>query len=239
MTRIPHQPEEPPSELDVFRRQVNDGLHAMAQPLTVLRSAVAMLSRPQIAEATRLDYLELASAEMERTCRLFADLSGLIAAASSEAVQSQFDLWSLLAPLIDACEAMLREIPAEIRLSAPGLRATILGDAERTEQALSAVTMVMIAAAAPGDLVQVETTCRDGFLRLAFRNERSSHRQVSSADRLKLSVARASVLSQQGTFTFSEHPLLVTVALRLQPVAVEGDSAQDVQLRRALSHTPA
>jgi hypothetical protein len=65
-------------ELARFCESVGDGLHTLAQPLTILRSAIPACSAPGISADVLRHYLEVSRGEVERACALFASLQGLV-----------------------------------------------------------------------------------------------------------------------------------------------------------------
>jgi len=215
---------------------LDDGLHAMAQPLTILRSALAMLTLPQTSEARQRYYLETACAQVERACRLFEGVRSLVAVRLGEAEQSSFEIWDLLAPMIEVQSELLRESMIEIRLSNPGFRTTVVGDAERTEQALSAILSAAAAVASRGDVIELDASQHGMFLRIDVRNSGSKDTRLDASNRLGLSLAEANVLIQQGHYEFSEDPFCVSLALPLNQVdarALAGaGSLQESQIHR-------
>ena len=68
-----------------FRRELDEGLHALAQPLTVLRGALGALTmrgavRPEAASR----YLEMSNTQVERLCSLLSGLQNLLDGVRSE-----------------------------------------------------------------------------------------------------------------------------------------------------------
>jgi hypothetical protein len=68
-----------------FRRELDEGLHALAQPLTVLRGALGALTmrdagRPETASR----YIEMSNIQVERLCNLLSGLHSLLDGVRSE-----------------------------------------------------------------------------------------------------------------------------------------------------------
>ena len=68
-------------ELERLCANMSQGLHALAQPLTIVRSAVAALAAPGIATQKQRRYLELCTQHVERTCDLFESMQELVSAS--------------------------------------------------------------------------------------------------------------------------------------------------------------
>ena len=62
-------------------------LHALAQPLTILRSSVVGAGLEGIAPEKRRRYLEISQAQAERACKIFESLQEIVIAAQAEAEQ--------------------------------------------------------------------------------------------------------------------------------------------------------
>lgn len=64
-----------------------EGLHAMAQPLTILRGATGTLKLSSAVSGPDRRYVEMCSTQAERLCVLLATLRDLLDTAQSEAVE--------------------------------------------------------------------------------------------------------------------------------------------------------
>jgi hypothetical protein len=60
-------------------------LHALAQPLTILRSSVVGAGLEGIAPEKRRRYLEISQAQAERACKIFESLQEIVIAAQADA----------------------------------------------------------------------------------------------------------------------------------------------------------
>jgi signal transduction histidine kinase len=62
-----------------------EGLHALAQPLTILRSSIPALCREEAGTEKQRNYLRISKYEVERACELFGAMQDLLIAARSHA----------------------------------------------------------------------------------------------------------------------------------------------------------
>src|ERR1700739_1868512 len=94
------------AEHDSFTADLADGLHAMAQPLTILRSTIAMLSLSTDAEPSRSRCLDISVRQIDRTCRLFASLQERVVSQLEPPDRKPIDLEELLTRKIEdhACD---------------------------------------------------------------------------------------------------------------------------------------
>ncbi len=195
---------------------ISQGLHALAQPLTILRSAVAASNAPGVAPLDRQRYLELSSLHVERTCGLFECLQDLVIASQIEAECEPVELSEVLADVVEDRKTVLQTSGIELRVVAPTGTPTLQGDAARTLQALSAALKIAASVSSPGDAVELLVATRNGFVELVLQNKRIHGQALNSAQRLTLALAETNVRSQQGKYECVEDPLRVFIALPLQ-----------------------
>jgi hypothetical protein len=194
-----------------FCADVANGLHALAQPLSILRAAVEMIS---VSEKTaRRRYLDVAEQQMNRTSRLFSALQNLVASETEPAHCTRFDLWELLAPMIEDRKPALRELGIAIAASKPDSPRQVFADAARTQQAICAVLEIAVSNSTPGDRIELKTSQSGGFVEFTVTGADNEARRMSSTDRLNLSLAKLNIVSQQGAFDFCEEPFRITLTL--------------------------
>jgi hypothetical protein len=195
---------------------VADGLHAMAQPLTILRSSVAASVAPEFDAGRRQRYLEMSVQQIERLCGLFECLQDLVIAGQFEAECAPIELSALLAQVIGEQQPLLQASGIEFRAVLPDGPMSALGDAARTLEALLAGLKVAAALSASGDIVELLAEIKNQFVELTVRSDRTHPRALNSSERLTLSLAQANVLSQSGEFECAYDPFQLRLALPLQ-----------------------
>lgn len=203
-------------ELSRLCARLSQGLHALAQPLTILRSAVAACSAPGVTPIDQRRYLELATLHMECTCRLYECLQDLVIASQMEAECEPIMLLDVLADVVHGQKVMLEAIGVELLVSMPDSLPSLQADVSRTLQALSAALMIAASVSSTGDLVEFVVSARNGYVELVLQNRRIHGRRPNSSERLSLALAEANIRSQQGEYEFDEDPFRVSFALPLQ-----------------------
>jgi len=203
-------------ELGRLCAYMSQGLHALAQPLTIVRSALAALSAPGVTAVDRQRYLELSSQHVERTCSLFECLQDLVIASQIEADCGPVELSEVLAEVVEEQKAALEISGVVLRIDTPTGLPSVQGDTARTLQALGATLKIAASASSPGDLVELLGTARNGFVELVLQTKRVRGRPLNSPERLSLALAEANIRSQQGQYVCVEDPLRVFIALPLQ-----------------------
>lgn len=206
---------------------LNNGLHAMAQPLTVLRAAIEMLSLPRDMAIDRERYLETAAVQIGRTCALFLSVQDLVSARLVAPSCMRLDLRELTAPLIEHQRLSFEALGIGIAVRRGASWLPVWGDAERTEQAVTAALRTAAQVSSRGDVIELIAAPECGFMQLTLLNTRSHGERVSSSDRLELSLAEVNILSQRGRYAFADDPFRVSLAWPLDGCDVAGTHAED------------
>jgi hypothetical protein len=218
---LTHPTSDCAGEQDGFYADLADGLHAMAQPLTILRSAVAMLSFANEPEVPRHRCLDISVRQVERVCDLFASLQNLVASRLGLADAAPLDLRALLTQKVEDRVAQFRERGVELALVDANLLPPALGDARRTEEAISAVLEIALAVASQGERIEIRRTRASDFIEVVVGGGQG--RRLNSGELLALSVAKANLLSQRGQYRFTAEPFCVTLALPAGEFALQGE----------------
>src|ERR1035438_8170792 len=119
-----------------FLADMTAALHAMAQPLTILRSAVAAAAVPGISPVKQRRYLDLSTAQATRTCILFEYLQDLVIARQIEADCAPIDLSVMVSNAARDQKAALQGLGIELEVLRPKVLPMPFGDASRTLQAI-------------------------------------------------------------------------------------------------------
>ncbi|MGA2569256.1 MAG: hypothetical protein ABSF23_01940 [Terracidiphilus sp.] len=218
-------PRELPAETDSAQadaggqarlcEDLGNGLHAMAQPLAVLRGALGALAMRGRVAADSGRYLEMSIQQVERLCSTMNRLSGLLDAHQSGAARTKVNLCELIGSLLESDGFIPRESGVRIAAARPGRHVHVAGDPVRTEQAIRAALTAAMALASHGDVLHVGVAPGDGFAHLTVENRNSRGRTLNSSDRLQLSLAEANIRSQQGLYECVEDPFRVSIKLPL------------------------
>jgi signal transduction histidine kinase len=203
----------PTGAAESFTASMAEGLHALAQPLTILRNTVALMAAPKIAEAARQRYLDLSSEQVQRACELFEMMQDLVIVSQVEAVHKPFELAELVSAVVDDPHVGLETSGVTINVVVPGDLPPILGDYARTIRALAAALKITTSLSSPGGPVEVRASPSGSSGRLTVTNPRPHGRTLNSSQRLALSLIEANIRSQRGRYTFAEDPFCVSMEL--------------------------
>lgn len=197
--------------------ELADGLHAMAQPLTIVRGALCALTLNQDVPPTGQRYLEMSSVQLDRLCDLMSSLRSLLETTQFNANCVTVELWELISPILGDLDAALRKSGVQIApANAEQSAIHAIADPARTEQALRAALNTAVSVASRGDVILLDVLPHDGFVDLTIQNTNPHGKSLSSSDHLSLSLVKANVQSQQGIYECVEDPLRISLKLPLQ-----------------------
>jgi hypothetical protein len=203
--------------------ELDNGLHAMAQPLTVLRGVFGALKMRGAVGPEHARYLDMSEEQIQRLCQLMSGLRCLLDVAQNDATREAVDLWDMVIALIEEQEPTLNGTGVRIAAMEPEQPLMVMGDQGRTEHALRAALITAVRIASQDDVIHLEAVPGDSFVDLRVQNSKAHSKGISSANRLNLALAQANTLSQQGIFECSADPFFVSIKL---PLYAERDEAK-------------
>jgi hypothetical protein len=194
---------------------LGNGLHAMAQPLTVLRGALGAIELKQGVPGVQEHYLGILNSQVARLCSLMSNVQSLLDTLRFEAICAPINLWERIRPIFDEQNAILMERGVRLMISAPFENLRVNADATRTELAFETAIEAAAAVSSRGDAIEIHAVVRDGYVELTIRNRNARGKNMSSDDRLNLSLAEASIVSQQGSYELALDPFCISFSLAL------------------------
>jgi hypothetical protein len=193
--------------------ELDEGLHALAQPLTILRGALGALTMRGAIPPEASRYLDMSNAQVDHLCNLLSGLQNLLDGVRSEPACTEIDLWNLVASVLENRQAESRDSLQRIALAKPDCEFRVMADPVRTEQALHAALNAMEAQSQSRDDICMAISRRDGFANLNLHCTRSKGKNLTAINRLHLSAAEANVKKQQGFYECSESPFQISIKL--------------------------
>lgn len=193
-----------------FCANLSCGLHALAQPLSVLRSVLDQNYIEELASEDLKDTVALAAREVERSCRIFSCLQQLLRIERAQAEIAACDL-GLIAVRAAADVALLftdSEMRLKTELEADSPRVQM--DPEWTLQALTGLLLAVHSVARAQDTVAIEVVqAAAGVARLAVKVVDFDLDVVSQDFGLHLALAEAAMRGQRAGFRLLQKPFAV------------------------------
>jgi light-regulated signal transduction histidine kinase (bacteriophytochrome) len=198
-----------------------DGLHAMAQSLTVLRGALGACNLQGTESAKVERYLEMATKQSVTMNDLFAGLRAVLDSADGKANLEKVEIGELIRFVVQDLDSDLRECGAKVSFIELDAPVQILGDVEKTERAIRAAIRVAISASTRDGQIQLSVRSSKGRVEVIVETNTFEGKKLGFADRLNLSLIESNIRSQGGHHKFVENPVAVLFflpAYRAEPV---------------------
>jgi hypothetical protein len=215
--------ESKPEEIDAasdpraaLYSELSNGLHALVQPLTIVRGALGALSLGQGIAPEHARYLHMSSEQVDRMCELMSSLQNLLETSQHDADCVPVDMWELIEPMIESLAQVANDSGVRIAARKPHGVMHAIADPSRTEQAIQAALKTAVSVAERGDVIQLKLLPCGGFIDATIQAGSRRGKGLSSSDRLSLALAQMSIQSQRGMYDCSENPLRISLKLPLQ-----------------------
>jgi len=211
--------------LSAFYADISTGLHAVAQPLTILRGALGALAMRDGVKPECARYLEMSTTQTERLCTLISCLQKRLDAEQSKADRVTVNISELIASIMPNLKTLAKFSGVEIAVAQADSVSHFCGDSARTEEALQAVLQSAISVSSPGDVICLLVIPGDCVIQLIIENSNSHGKRLSSFDLLTLSVAEANIRIQEGTYAYVDDPLRISIELPVHLSRADGAEA--------------
>lgn len=202
-----------PGEAGRVYENLANGMHAMAQPLTVLRSAVAASTMPGVKAEARQFYLNASAEQVERVCALFREIQEILAAVQNPAECEPIDLSELLAYVAEVQKDLCGTSGVEIKIAGPQSPQLLVGDKQRTLQALLGILKIAVSLSGSGETIEVLTAFHFDGAELTVLNHSPQARNLTPLEQLSLSLAETKIRSQKGNYELFQNPFRVSLKL--------------------------
>jgi hypothetical protein len=205
------------AEPDRFHANLSSCLHAIGQPLTILRCTVAASAVQGIPGEKLQKYLGTSAEQVELLCGLFDCMRELVDSSRFEGECAPVEVSQLLSFVVEDQKPSLQASDLTIDVCIPAeLHSTVLADMNRSLKALTFVLKIAASISSQGDVIEVGVAQKNGGVELTVQNKRAHRRNFTSLQRLSLAVAEANIRSLDGNYVCTEDPLRVSMTLPVQ-----------------------
>jgi hypothetical protein len=204
-------------EADRFHANLSFCLHAIGQPLTVLRCAVAASTMQGITPERLQKYLSTSAEQVELLCGLFDCMREFVDSSQTGGERSPVEVSQLLSLAVEDRMPLFQASDLAIDVSIPAeLHSTTLADMNRSFKALISVLRVAASFSNQGDVIEVRVTPKNDGVELMVQNEGAQRRSFTPLERLSLAVAEANIRSQGGHYVCAGDPFRVSMTPAVQ-----------------------
>jgi hypothetical protein len=202
---------------DVLCSNLSYGIHAAAQPLTVLLAGLSKAHTDSMNIEEMRELTAFSHEEVERVCMLFGYLQDLVIAESIKPQLSPTCIPPLLASAAAAVQPLFREDGVIFSSSVPENCPLLLINGPRTLRAISSVLLTAHALSSPRDQVELIVVSSLQGMQIEVRNLNSSIATTNPGARLRMAAAEANIRSQQAGFLWTQQPFDVLIDLPKVP----------------------
>lgn len=202
-----------------FCLNLSQGLHAAAQPLTILRASLSNPDTDRMSARELKELTAISAVEVERVCKLFDYLRDLVRTENTKAHLSLTPILPLLADVIDGVKLLCKKSGILLNSNMSVTCPPVLIDRARTFQALSSVLLIAHEVSQAQDTVEVIVTSPAlNAVQVVVRSLNSRAESMNAEARLDLALAEVNIRSQQANFSWSLEPFNVQIELPSTPI---------------------
>jgi signal transduction histidine kinase len=193
----------------------SEGLHAIAQPLTILLSSLCDRQLDQMSMGEYRELISNSAVEVERVRGLFSCLQQFVKVESFMPVLSAVSIRALFEEMADGVNLIFEKEGMLLHTTVSDDCDVVLIDRARTIQALSTVLLIALKVSRPSDTIELAASpaCPD-MARIIVRNSRSDTGTLTCEARLSMALAEANIRSQQSGFSWELQPFNVQIELQ-------------------------
>ena len=207
----PDIPQQKLSSTDSLCSNLSHGLHAAAQPLTILRASLSNTDEMTLTELQLL--AENSAKEVERICTLFSYMQQLVINEGVKPRIAETEIISLIDDVTDGLDLLFRDSEMELKIVLPDVCSTVVIDSVRTRQALSSVMLIAHAISNTGDTIELTASSSSHSVQIVVTNSHRNPSILNAEGRLGMALAETNILKQQGSFQYGLNPFYVCVEL--------------------------
>jgi hypothetical protein len=206
------------SPSEVLCSNLSQGLHAAAQPLTILRASLSKHHTDRMSMGQLKKLTAISGVEVERVCKLFSYLRELVRAESIMSHLSAAPILPLIAYVVDGVNLLYEEDGIFLKSIVPDVCQPVFIDRVRTLQALSSILLIAHGLSRAQDTVELIVSYPTSkTVRVVVRNLTSHVDVMNEEARLGLALAEANLRKQDTAFSWSPDPFSVQIELLSVP----------------------
>jgi hypothetical protein len=208
------------SSSEILCSNLSKGLHAVAQPLTILRAGLGIglanpLSLGELRELAANSYVEV-----ERVCSLFDYLQQLVIAASTKPSLTATPILPLVADAVNGVHVLFEHDGMVLSTMLPDVCDPVLIDNVRTFRALSSLLLIVQGLSRAQDTIElIVSTSPPNSIRIVVRNLNLYLEGLSEEASLSMAIADANIRSQQAGFSWNLRPFSMEIEFQTDQIA--------------------
>jgi hypothetical protein len=210
---------ESSSASEILCSHLAQGIHAAAQPLTVLRASLSKCNTDRMNSDELRELTASSAVQVQRVCTFFSGLQQLVMAESIKPQLSPTPVLPLIAYAVEGLDLVFQHDGITLSSVVPDTCPPVLINRARTLQALSRVLLVVHGLSGAQDVVELVASSSANAVQIVVRNLHLSVAGINPEASLSLAVAEADMRSQQAGLSLSLQPFTVRIDLPRAPLA--------------------
>ena len=212
------EPSTPSPALETLCSNLSQGIHAAAQPLTILLASLSKAHTDRMSAEELRELTASSSEEVQRVCTLFSYLQELVVAESIKPKLSATAIPPLLGSAVEGVQLLFQQQGIILSSTVSATCPLVLINGPRTLRALSSVLLTVHALSSAGNQVEMIASTSAQGMQIVIRNLNLSLASTSAEARLSMAAAEANIRSQQAGFVFTQRPFHVLIDLPKAPL---------------------
>ena len=205
--------KQPPEASETLCSQLSLGMHAAAQPLTILLASLSKANTDRMNTTELRELTESSAVHVQRVCALFRYLQQLLLIENSRAHVCPTPILPVLVHVVEGVDLLFRETGISLKVTMPDSCHPVRIDRARTVQALTSVLLIAHGVSKARDTVELILTSTPHTVQIVVRNWNSVVKGLNPEVHLCLAVAEANMRSQQAGFSLNLQPFHVQIEL--------------------------
>ncbi len=201
----------------MFCAHLAQGLHAAAQPLTILLASLGSGHTDPMSRAELRELTASSTIQVQRVCSLFHCMQQLVIAESVTPQLSSTPILPLLTLVADGVNRMFEKDSMTFSTFLPDKCRPVLMNHGRTQQALMSVLLIAHLLSRTKNTIELLAASTVDTVRIIVRNADLFVDRMDTEVSLSMALAEANIRSQRGSLSWSLHPFHVQVELRKAP----------------------
>jgi hypothetical protein len=208
----------PKPAFDSLCSNLSQGIHAAAQPLTILLASLSKAHTDRLSTEELRELAANSSEEVQRVCTLFNHLQDLVIAESIKPHLSATAILPLLASAAEAAQLLFHRDGMVLSSTVPEVCPLVLINGPRTLRAISSVLLTAHALSSARDHVELIASSSIHGIQIMVKNLNLSMIVANAEAKLSMAAAEANIRIQQGCFEWGQQPFNVLIDLPKAPL---------------------
>ncbi len=190
---------------DAFCCDLAEGLHAVAQPLTIVQNELSPWRIENLSESDLRESVSNSAREIERVCSLFGIVRQLIAIERFAPELENLISADLIAEAVGGVDRLYEERRIGLRVGSEGPY-MMMAHRKRALQSLTILLLTACALSDVGQSVEINSQATSRYVSIGMKNPDVELKYLDAHHKLAMTLVESSIRGQQGKFGYELQP---------------------------------